>query len=179
MGRHLLLQRCLWTQSAPRSPLARTAVYRSSLGHFPRSNPSHFHCALLHVTPIAAARNRIMASTDVLSQTLSSITAIKLDQLQKQKDAYESKKRSLCEEVVSEVDTAKRAKKLLKGSEELQPLGLKSNAALSSLSEFFDQAEFDPSVTEPLLKEYEAEIHNHLRAQTNKYEFASLYGKLV
>ncbi|KAG7288957.1 hypothetical protein NEMBOFW57_005317 [Staphylotrichum longicolle] len=120
-----------------------------------------------------------MASTDVLSQTLSSITAIKLDQLQKQKDAYESKKRSLCEEVVAEVDTAKRAKKLLKGSEELQPLGLKSNAALSSLSEFFDQAEFDPSVTEPLLKEYEAEIHNHLRAQTNKYEFASLYGKLV
>lgn len=120
-----------------------------------------------------------MASTDVLSQTLSSITAIKLDQLQKQKNAYESKKRSLCEEVVSEVDTAKRAKKLLKGSEELQPLGLKSNAALSSLSEFFDQAEFDPSVTEPLLKEYEAEIHNHLRAQTNKYEFASLYGKLV
>jgi hypothetical protein len=29
-----------------------------------------------------------MASTDILSQTLSSITAIKLDQLQKQKAAY-------------------------------------------------------------------------------------------
>jgi hypothetical protein len=120
-----------------------------------------------------------MASTDILSQTLSAITAIKLDQLQKQKDAYEGKKRSLCESVVSEVDTAKRAKKLLKGSEELQVLGLKSNASLSNLSEFFDQAEFDPSVTEPLLKEYEAEIHNHLQAQSNKYEFASLYGKLV
>ncbi|KAK4127406.1 hypothetical protein N657DRAFT_565706 [Parathielavia appendiculata] len=120
-----------------------------------------------------------MASTDILSQTLSSITAIKLDQLQKQKAAYEGKKRSLCEDVVSEVDTAKRAKKLLKGCEELRPLGLKKNPAFSSLEEFFDQAEYDPSVTEPMLKEYEAEIHSHLRAQTNKYDFASLYGKLV
>lgn len=120
-----------------------------------------------------------MASTDVLSQTLSSITAIKLDQLQKQKDAYENKKRALCEDLVAEVDTAKRAKKLLKGSEELRSLGLKADPALAGLSAFFDQAEYDPSVTEPLLKEYESEIHNHLDAQTNKYEFASLYGKLV
>ncbi|KAK4104745.1 hypothetical protein N658DRAFT_483599 [Parathielavia hyrcaniae] len=120
-----------------------------------------------------------MASTDILSQTLSSITAIKLDQLQKQKAAYEDKKRSLCEDVVFEVDTAKRAKKLLKGCEELRPLGLNKNPAFSSLDEFFDQAEYDPSVTEPMLKEYEAGIHGHLRAQTNKYEFASLYGMLV
>jgi hypothetical protein len=120
-----------------------------------------------------------MASTEVLSQTLSSITAIKLDQLKQQKEAYESKKDSLCEAIASEADTAKRVKKLLEGSEELRSLGLKKNVALSSLDEFLDQAEYDPSVTEPLLKEYEDEIHNHFRAQTNKYEFASLYGKLV
>lgn len=120
-----------------------------------------------------------MASTDILSQTLSSITTVKLDQLQKQKEAYESKKRNLCEDVVSEVDTVKRVKKLLKGSEELRSVGLKKNIALSSLGEFLDQAEYDPSVSESLLKEYEAELHSHMRAQTNKYEFASLYGKLV
>lgn len=120
-----------------------------------------------------------MASTDVLSQTLSSITAIKLDQLQQQKEAYQSKKSSLLQDVASETDTAKRAKKLLKGCEELRSLGLKTNTALSSLDEFLDQAEYDPSVTEPFLKEYEAEINRHMDAQTNKYEFASLYGKLV
>ncbi|AEO62755.1 fcf70192-9d2e-461d-ac3e-b1c1c620ab04 [Thermothielavioides terrestris] len=120
-----------------------------------------------------------MASTDILSQTLSSITAIKLDQLHAQKDAYESKKRSLCENVVSEVNTAERVKKLLQGAEALRSVGLKKSAALSSMGEFLDQARYDPSVTEPLLKEYEAELRGHLDAQTNKYEFASLYGKLV
>ncbi|KAL2255491.1 hypothetical protein VTK26DRAFT_3246 [Humicola hyalothermophila] len=120
-----------------------------------------------------------MASTDVLSQTLSSITAIKLAQLEEQKQAYETKKRGLLEDVVSEVDTAKRAKKLLKGTEQLHPFGLKNKPRLSGLGEFLDQAEYDPSITEPMLKEYEAELYNHMQAQTNKYEFASLYGKLV
>lgn len=120
-----------------------------------------------------------MASTDILSQTLSSITAIKLAQLQEQKQAYENKKRSLLEDVVSEVDTAKRAKRLLKGTEDLRSVGLKKSATLSGLQDFLDQAEYDPSVTEPMLKEYEAELQNHMQAQTNKYEFASLYGKLV
>ena len=120
-----------------------------------------------------------MASTDALSQTLSSITAIKLDQLQKQKDAYESKKRSLCEDVASEINTAKRAKKLLQGAREIGILGPNNRDGMDELDEFFDQAEYDPSVTEPLLKEYEDEIHRRLNAQTNKYEFASLYGRLV
>jgi hypothetical protein len=120
-----------------------------------------------------------VASADVLSQTISSITAIRLDQLQKQQEAYEDKKRAVCENVASEVDTAKRAKKLLKGCEELKPFGLRKIETLSGLDKFFDQAEFDPSLTQHMLKEYEAEIHSHLRTQTNKYEFASLYGKLI
>jgi hypothetical protein len=120
-----------------------------------------------------------MASADVLSQTLSSITAIKLNQLQKQREAYEDKKRALCEDVASEVDTAKRAKKLLKGCEGLKPFGLRRIETLSGLDKFFDQAEYDPSVTQSMLKKYEDEIHGHLRTQANKYEFASLYGKLI
>ncbi|KAL2145497.1 hypothetical protein VTI28DRAFT_7133 [Corynascus sepedonium] len=120
-----------------------------------------------------------MASTSILSQTLSSITAIKLEQLQKQKNAYETQKQNLRKLVASEGNTAQRARKLLKGYEELQSLGLQKNAKLSSLDEFLDQAEYDPSVTESLLKEYEDEIYRCMDAQTNKYEFASLYGKLV
>ncbi|KAL2170150.1 hypothetical protein VTG60DRAFT_5172 [Thermothelomyces hinnuleus] len=120
-----------------------------------------------------------MASTDILSQTLSSITAIKLEQLQKQKEAYQTKKRALHEDVAAERDTAKRTRKLLKGYEELRSLGLQNSPTLSSLDEFLDQAEYDPSVTEPLLKEYEAEVRHYMDALTNRYEFASLYGKLV
>ncbi|KAJ4306450.1 hypothetical protein N0V88_001251 [Collariella sp. IMI 366227] len=120
-----------------------------------------------------------IASTGVLSQTLSSITSIKLDQLQKQKQAYEAKQRSLCEDVASELNRAKRVKKLLRGSAGLQSVGLRKNEAFSELESFFDQAEYDPSITELLLQQYDAEIHGHLRTQANKYEFASLYGKLV
>ncbi|KAL2151939.1 hypothetical protein VTH82DRAFT_5123 [Thermothelomyces myriococcoides] len=120
-----------------------------------------------------------MASTDVLSQTLSSITNIKLKQLQEQKEAYQSKKRALQEDVSAERETAKRTRKLLKGYEKLRSLGLQNSPMLSSLDEFLDQAEYDPSVTEPLLKEYEAEVHHYMDALTNRYEFASLYGKLV
>ncbi|KAL2136927.1 hypothetical protein VTI74DRAFT_88 [Chaetomium olivicolor] len=172
------LPRCLWKSSQPPLTWAATIPYRpldQSFSH----HPSRLNRALFYPTSIAQASNSTMASTDILSQTLSSITAIKLDQLQKQKDTYEAKKRSLCEDVISEVDTTKRVKKLLKGSEELQSVGLGKNKALSELESFLDQAEYDPSVTEGLLQEYEAEIHRHLNAQTNKYQFASLYGKLV
>lgn len=120
-----------------------------------------------------------MASTDILSQTLSAITTTKLDQLQKQKEAYETRKRRLLEDVSSETDTTERAKKLLKGSENLLSAGLKTNLAVGNLKAFLDQAAYDPSVSEALLKDYEAELRGYLQAQTNKYEFASLYSKLV
>ncbi|GAB1314265.1 Reverse transcriptase domain-containing protein [Madurella fahalii] len=120
-----------------------------------------------------------MGSTDILSQALSSITVSKLDQLQQQKTEYETKKRQLLENVASEKNTAKRIKKLLEGSEELHAVGLKRDVFFSNLKKFLDQAEYDPSVSEPLLASYEAELRCHLQAQTNKYEFASLYGDLV
>ncbi|KAK4137542.1 hypothetical protein BT67DRAFT_447329 [Trichocladium antarcticum] len=120
-----------------------------------------------------------MASTDILSQTLASITAIKLDQLQKQKDAYEGKKSSVLADAGSEADTIKRIRKLLKGTEELGSFGLPKGTRLTGLDAVLDQAEYDPSVSPQLLGDYEEHIRVHLASQSNKYEFASLYGKLV
>ncbi|OIW30386.1 hypothetical protein CONLIGDRAFT_367409 [Coniochaeta ligniaria NRRL 30616] len=120
-----------------------------------------------------------MASSQILSQTLSSITTIKLSQLRTQKTEYESRKRSLLEDVASETDTRKRAKLLLAGSEKLPTMAANPTVSLANLARFVQQAERDPAVGEYFLRDYEATLRGDLEVQSNKYEFASLYGKLV
>lgn len=120
-----------------------------------------------------------MASSEVLSQTLSSITTIKLSQLQKQKCEYESRKRSLLEDIASETNTRKRAKALLDGTKHLPHMTTNPLTSLDNLARFVQQAEHDPSVSEHFLQDCEAGLRNDLEVQSSKYEFASLYGKLV
>jgi hypothetical protein len=120
-----------------------------------------------------------MASSEILSQTLSSITSIKLEQLQKQKTQYETRKRSLLEDVASEPDTRKRAKTLLEGTKGLPSMTENPMISISNLKRFVEQAEHDPSVSEYFLQDYEATLRNDLDVQSNKYDFASLYGQLV
>ncbi|KAK4219375.1 hypothetical protein QBC37DRAFT_409892 [Rhypophila decipiens] len=120
-----------------------------------------------------------MASSEVLSQTLSSITAIKLDQLQRQKKAYEAKKHSLLQDATTETDTRKRAKLLVDGVSKLPSMAKNPIISVDNIKHFLEQAQYDPSVTEPLLQDFEASLRKQLDVQSNKYEFASLYGKLV
>lgn len=120
-----------------------------------------------------------MASNEILSQTLSAITAIKLDQLEKQKNAYESKKHSLLEDSAIETDTRKRAKFLVDGTSKLHSIFKNPLISTYNIMRFLEQAQYDPSVSEPLLQDYEDSLRNQLQVQSNKYEFASLYGKLV
>ncbi|KAK3684794.1 hypothetical protein B0T22DRAFT_198574 [Podospora appendiculata] len=121
-----------------------------------------------------------MASSEILSQTLSSITAIKLSQITKQQSAFESKKRSLLDSVAAEPDTGKRARCLLEGAEKLPSMAANPFLSAANLKRFLAQADFDPAVAqEPFLRGYEAALRGELQVQSNKYEFASLYGQLV
>ncbi len=120
-----------------------------------------------------------MASTEILSQTLSSITSIKLDQLRKQKAEYEAKKDALLEDVASETDARKRVRALLEGAEKLPSMTANPLISASNLRRFVQQAEFDPSVSDYFLEDYESTLRNGLQVQSNKYDFASLYGMLV
>lgn len=121
-----------------------------------------------------------MASSEILSHTLSSITAIKLSQLQNQRTDYESRKRALLEDVASETDTRKRARALLHGVRTLPSMmAANPTVSLANLARFVDQADHDPAVSEYFLRDYEATLRNDLDVQSTKYEFASLYGNLV
>ncbi|KAA8634196.1 hypothetical protein SMACR_06591 [Sordaria macrospora] len=121
------------------------------------------------------------ASSEILSQTLSSITSIKLDQLQKQRDAYETAKDALISAADKETDVRKRAKTLLDGRDKLPSIKEASNPMLSAanLKRFVEQAAFDPSVSEVLLREYEEAVKKELNMTSNKYRFASVYGQMV
>ncbi|KAG8160062.1 hypothetical protein KVR01_010699 [Diaporthe batatas] len=123
-----------------------------------------------------------MASSEILSQTLLSITNTKLSQLNKQKDAYNNRKQLLIEGADAQADHIKRARELVEGFKEL-PSMMSSTPSplmpLENLNRFIQQAQHDPAVTDTFIQEYESQARNELQVQSNRYAFASLYGQLV
>lgn len=123
-----------------------------------------------------------MASSEILSQTLLSITNTKLAQLDKQKDAFHSRKRLLIDSADARTDSNKRARELVEGFKDLPSMTsstLNPMMSVENLNRFIQQAEHDPAVTDAFIQEYESLVRNELQVQSNRYAFASLYGKLV
>ncbi|KXH36205.1 hypothetical protein CSIM01_09378 [Colletotrichum simmondsii] len=123
-----------------------------------------------------------MASSDILSQTLHTITSVKLSQLDKQKASYESGKRALLDDAAYETDSRKRAKLLVDRVERLPAMASLDDGSLLSidnLKRFVQQAEFDPCVSDDFLHDYENSVRNELDVQSAKYRYAELYGRLV
>ncbi|EFQ27970.1 uncharacterized protein GLRG_03114 [Colletotrichum graminicola M1.001] len=123
-----------------------------------------------------------MASSDILSQTLHTITSVKLSQLDKQKASYEAGKRALLDDAAHETDHRKRAKLLVDRSEKLPAMNSLDDSTLVSvdnLKRFVQQADYDPCISESLLNDYESAMRNELDVQSAKYRYAELYGKLV
>ena len=83
-----------------------------------------------------------MASSEILSQTLSSITSIKLDQLNKQKDEYEGKKRALLDQAGLEADARKRAMILLEGTKKLPSMKTRASFSALDVKQFIEQAQY-------------------------------------
>ncbi|CAN8095431.1 unnamed protein product [Discula destructiva] len=123
-----------------------------------------------------------MASSEILSQTLLSITRSKLSQLDKQKEAYETGKRQLQERAAAQTDNGERTRALITGASSLPSMTSLSQNPLISLSNFdrfIQQAQNDPSITDSFILECEASVRKELDVQSSKYDYASLYGKLV
>ncbi|KAF6836146.1 hypothetical protein CPLU01_03845 [Colletotrichum plurivorum] len=123
-----------------------------------------------------------MASSEILSQTLFGITNVKLDQLDKQKAAYESGKRALLEDAAYETDHRKRAKLLVEKAAKLptmKPMTESSLISVDNLKRFVEQAEYDPCITGSFIHEYEESMRHELDVESAKYRYAELYGKLV
>ncbi|KAF4471409.1 hypothetical protein FALBO_1676 [Fusarium albosuccineum] len=122
-----------------------------------------------------------MASSSIVSQTLKSITSVKLKQISKQKTAYEAAKVELLEATDGKTNP-ERARTLVEGAAKLPamaPLTSNYNICLDNLKRFLEQAELDMSVSPHLMERYERSVRTELERNSEKYRYAELYGKLV
>lgn len=123
-----------------------------------------------------------MASSDILSQTLSSITSIKLDEISSQRAAFEAAKSDLLTVVNHENDPRKKVHQLLEGIEYLDSMSNVKDSpifCLKNIRQFIEQAHSDPSVSTKLQQDWQAQLEKALDIQSLKFEYASLYGRLV
>ncbi|KAE8451790.1 hypothetical protein EG329_002630 [Mollisiaceae sp. DMI_Dod_QoI] len=123
-----------------------------------------------------------MASADILSQTLSSITSIKLDEIANQRSNFENIKARLLRTAKEQPTQREKVSTLLAGLNEVHDLTkLSANTTnfCKNVKKFLEQARCDPSVSMKLQKDWESKLVTQLDVQSLKYEYAALYGKMV
>jgi hypothetical protein len=140
-------------------------------------------------------------SGSVFSATLQTITSTKLEELAKQRIAYEEQYAVLLAAAAAEKDPIQRLFLLVNGAKaclgvktvvrknkdhkRLGPvvIGGTSNphleTDLKNLDRFLEQARYDPSVSPKVLQNWEDSLLTYLSVQSSKYTYADLYGKLV
>ncbi|KAK5953175.1 hypothetical protein OHC33_005743 [Knufia fluminis] len=132
------------------------------------------------------------SSGSVFSQTLEEITTTKLEELAKKRTSFEQRKAAAIEEANSKHDALDKLTALVDGVKACFSVAMKdgkvvrgssTNAKLETdlrnLNRFMSQARFDPSVSEKIIQQWKATLLKHLEAQSMKYQYADLYGKLT
>lgn len=148
---------------------------------------------------LASTSAAAMSPGSVFSDTLRDITNAKLDEVSKRRAEFDDRKSSLLSSTSSgghppaeEGDPVARLERLSAGVRRC--LGIRSDKAgkvirteahphlsaqLANLDRFLAQARHDPTVSPGLLVDWEQSLRRHLDIQSLKFEYATLYGKLV
>ncbi|KKY27868.1 hypothetical protein UCRPC4_g00848 [Phaeomoniella chlamydospora] len=129
------------------------------------------------------------SSGSVFSKTLQEVTTTKLDELSKQREVFERQKSIALSESEEEDDAVGKLDVLSKGIRRCFSANLASantdqakpplELDLGNISRFLQQAYHDPSVSSTSLERWHKMLLQHLHAQSLKYEYASLYGRLT
>ncbi|KAI5458984.1 hypothetical protein BGZ63DRAFT_490837 [Mariannaea sp. PMI_226] len=133
------------------------------------------------------------SSGSVFSDTLREITDTKLDELSKRRAYFEQARSSLLQAILAEEDAVKRLVLLSNGVK--QCCSIRTDDAgrviigqtkyprlereLKNLDRFLDQAKYDPSISHDMLDTWQSSLLHHLDTQSRRFQYASLYGKLV
>ncbi len=133
------------------------------------------------------------SSRRMLSQTLQSITTIKLRQLQKQRDSFNGRKAKIIAQVNEAADEQSKIRLLLEGIAKLHASNTEGNLEdvpdweldeisgsfpLSNIRRFVEQSRYDPSVPASKLDEFQGQLHEILNQRSAKLEYADLYSRL-
>lgn len=118
-----------------------------------------------------------MASASVLSQTLQSITIIKIEELEKQRQIHNQRKTQILKSADEKSeDTRRRVSELLTG---VRKLNLGSCTELNNIECWLRQSEYDPSVPEERLQQLEGKLRSTLDVESRKFDLADLYSRLL
>jgi hypothetical protein len=125
------------------------------------------------------------SSGSVFGETLKTITTAKLDELAKQRAAFDKDYAALLDAVNAKKGSLERVFLLADGTKAC--LGVKTGGTrntrleidLKNLERFLEQARFDPSVSPKILEDWEKTLLQYLSVQSTKFQYADLYGKLV
>lgn len=132
------------------------------------SSSSKTNMATQHHTPLASASS----TSHLLSQTLASVTNIKLSELTKQRSDFETKKGELLRIVENETNQLSKLQLLV--DSQICDGELKTKAR-----SFLELAKVDPSVSTEAMKTWQGDLEEEFRIRSEKLKYAGLYGELV
>ena len=139
----------------------------------------------------------IMATGSVFSETLQAITTAKLDELSKKRASFDARHGATISSLQVQSDPLTRVTVLLEGVKHCFGIDTNTNGTsnnrshqnqyqqqqlvddLRRLDHFLEQAKVDPSLTGSILSNWEGALTRHLGVQSQRYQYASLYGQLV
>lgn len=119
-----------------------------------------------------------MSSSAVLS-TLAHVTSVKLEKLAKQQNDFITKKQDImqvCEESNNLVD---QLRALVRGYNAIGIKGINFPISTANVRRFLDQAQSDPSISSQMLQDWKTVIQRALDCMERRYEYTSLFGRLV
>ena len=123
-----------------------------------------------------------MASSGNISHPLYRITRIKLEQLEQQQASFEESKQDLLRAVGKASSWHQKVRILLDGLKRIPSVEVSDSAAVlipSNINEILDQGEYDASISQNILEGWVGKLKGVLDNRTLRFEYASLYGKLV
>ena len=116
---------------------------------------------------------------EVLS-TLYHVTQRKLRKLDRQRANYEDRKASVLERAATEQQADRKVEALVRDFDKLGiPASSAIRTSLKNIKCFLYQSRHDPSVSRALLEEWQSDLLAELNIHSRKYEYASLFGRLV
>jgi hypothetical protein len=138
-----------------------------------------------------------MATGSVFSETLQAITTAKLSELSNKRATFEARHEAIVSRLQAQSDPLTRVTTLLEGVKHCFDIDTKANNAhhssnnptqdqqhqladdLRRLDRFLEQARVDPSLTGNILNKWEDTLYRRLDVQSQRYQYATLYGQLV
>ncbi|KAF2144427.1 uncharacterized protein K452DRAFT_284744 [Aplosporella prunicola CBS 121167] len=121
-----------------------------------------------------------MSSAGAVTSTLRHVTDRKLSKLAEHQKHFEANKRSILEAVQKQKRPADKVAMLVQGHKRFAvKLHNGNGKSLSNISHFLDQARHDPSVSNSLLGEWQTWLEQNLEIQSDKYNYAVLFGQLL